>query len=52
MKYVYFCENFQGNFHAAVAFINEHHPDWDVIAMQFSGNFTQIVYRREEPLIG
>ena len=50
MKWTYHAETLPGNFHSAVAYINEHHPEWDVITMDFNGgNYTIVVYRTPHP---
>lgn len=45
MKWRYHSENIPGNLHAAVIFINAYHPEWDVVAMSFSGSATVVVWR-------
>ncbi len=41
----YLVEAVPGNFYNAVAFLNKHHPDWDVVTMKIVGDNTMIVYR-------
>jgi hypothetical protein len=43
----YHSENLAGNFHDAAHYISSHHSDWDVVAMQFTGNYTIVVWREE-----
>lgn len=48
-KWTYGSANLGGNFHDAANFITKFHPDWDVVAMDFTGNNTVVVYRTAEP---
>ena len=50
--WTYFSENISGNLHAATAYINTYHPEWDVVAMTSSGYNTVVVHRveREQPV--
>jgi hypothetical protein len=47
MKWLYHSENVPGNFHSAVGWINAHHPDWDVVTMQYvmNADYTVVVWR-------
>lgn len=48
MNWDYLSTNLPGNLHDAARHINEHHPDWDVVAMHFNGgHHTVVVYRIE-----
>jgi len=50
MKWTYFSATIPGNWHHAVSWLNEFHPDWDVIAMDYVAcDATIIVYRIPEP---
>lgn len=46
-RWRYATETVSGNMHAAVAYLNERHPEWDIITMDVVGNYTIIVYRTE-----
>ncbi len=39
-----------GNLHDAAHYINEHHPEWDVVTIWSSGRNSVIVYRTERNL--
>ena len=46
MKWRYLSENIAGNLHQAAHWITEHHPEWDIVTLDFSGgNYTVVVYR-------
>lgn len=47
-KWSYISDNILGNLHVAAAWITEHHPEWDVVTMHFSGSATVVVYREEQ----
>lgn len=47
MRWQYLSESISGNFHEAAIWISKHHPEWDVIAMQYIGIYTVVVYRVE-----
>jgi hypothetical protein len=49
MKWKYFSTSLSGNFHSTVDYINEHHPEWDVVAMDMVGFYTIVVYREVLP---
>ncbi len=46
-KWRYHSENFNGNFHDAVDFINENHPDWDVVSLHHVTSTVTIIVWRE-----
>lgn len=46
-RWKYFSENVAGNLHDATRFLNDYHPDWDVVVMHYVGSITIIVHRVE-----
>lgn len=46
-RWRYGSKNFGGNLHDVATFLNDHHPDWDVVAIDRAGNYTVILYRVE-----
>ena len=44
-RWSYFSENLGGNLHEVASYIDEYHPEWDVVAMDFTGSGTVVVYR-------
>ena len=50
MNWHYSSENLTGNVHVATGWINEHHPEWDIVAMEFNGGgYTTVVHRYPQP---
>ena len=47
-RWKYHSEYVGGNVCEAVAWINQHHPEWDVIAMKECGLLLTVVVWREE----
>jgi hypothetical protein len=45
MKWIYGVETVAGNFHSAARWLNQNHPEWDVITVDVVGNYTLIFYR-------
>lgn len=50
MTWIYKSETLTGNVHEATEWINDHHPEWDVISVTFNGGiYSTVVYRLPEP---
>lgn len=51
-RWQYKSENLGGNLHSAAAWISQHHPEWDVVAMDCTAGYnTVVVYRIELPTV-
>lgn len=46
-KWRYKSENLNGNLHAAAAWIDKNHPEWDVVALEYNGGYHTVVVYRE-----
>ena len=46
-RWKYGSKNFGGNLHEVAIFLNEYHPEWDVVAIDRAGAYTVILYRVE-----
>ena len=45
-RWKYYSQNLNGNLHDSVRYLNESHPEWDIVAMSFTGgHHTVVVYR-------
>ena len=48
-KWEYHSESIPGSLHSATHFINDYHPEWDVVAMETVGYNTIVVWRKLRP---
>jgi hypothetical protein len=46
-RWRYKSENLAGNLHVAATYINEKHPEWDVVALEYNGGHHTVVVFRE-----
>jgi len=44
-RWRYHSENLAGNLHDAAKYISEYHPEWDVVAMDYSNHNCVVVWR-------
>jgi len=51
-KWKYHSENIGGNFHYAVNWVNEYHPGWDIVTMEYASGVDKTVVVWREPLEG
>lgn len=47
-RWKYYTQGFGGNMHETVDWINEHHPEWDVVTINIIAGSLCIVLWREE----
>jgi len=43
MEYKYYSLTMEGNIGTAVNYINKEHPDWDIVNVQYLGNFNVVI---------